>query len=72
MVDATCPICGAVIREPEGSRLLPFCSNRCRQIDLGRWLSESYRIVAPSPGDPDCRPDPAAVPRPSAVAGQSQ
>jgi endogenous inhibitor of DNA gyrase (YacG/DUF329 family) len=24
----------------------PFCSRRCKTIDLGRWLSEDYRIVA--------------------------
>jgi endogenous inhibitor of DNA gyrase (YacG/DUF329 family) len=25
----------------------PFCSDRCRLIDLGRWLGEDYRIAAP-------------------------
>jgi endogenous inhibitor of DNA gyrase (YacG/DUF329 family) len=25
---------------------LPFCSTRCRQIDLGRWLGEAYRLPA--------------------------
>jgi endogenous inhibitor of DNA gyrase (YacG/DUF329 family) len=24
----------------------PFCSARCRKIDLGRWLGESYRVPA--------------------------
>lgn len=23
---------------------MPFCSNRCKQIDLGMWLNESYRL----------------------------
>jgi len=23
---------------------MPFCSDRCRQIDLGRWLSEGYAV----------------------------
>jgi uncharacterized protein len=27
----------------------PFCSSRCRLIDLGRWLGENYRVAA----DPD-------------------
>jgi endogenous inhibitor of DNA gyrase (YacG/DUF329 family) len=37
-----CPICGA--RPIDRHR--PFCSPRCVDIDLGRWLSESYRIPA--------------------------
>jgi hypothetical protein len=38
-----CPICGAA---PAG-RYRPFCSARCADIDLARWLNESYRV----PGD---------------------
>jgi len=37
-----CPICG----KPEQPSTRPFCSARCAQIDLGRWLSESYRVPA--------------------------
>lgn len=40
-----CPICD---RELTGDHRdwpnFPFCSERCRKIDLGRWLSEQYRI----------------------------
>jgi hypothetical protein len=33
-----------------GSPALPFCSERCREIDLGRWLGESYSMqVIPDP-----------------------
>ena len=35
-----CPICG----KPPVERFRPFCSRRCADIDLGRWLNESYRI----------------------------
>lgn len=35
-----CPIC----RKPADPEFKPFCSQRCRQVDLNRWLSESYRI----------------------------
>ena len=35
-----CPICG----KPTEDKFKPFCSTRCRQVDLNRWLSESYRI----------------------------
>lgn len=47
----TCPVCGAKMpgnwaEYPD----YPFCSKRCRLIDLGRWLGEGYRIVDP-PGN---------------------
>jgi endogenous inhibitor of DNA gyrase (YacG/DUF329 family) len=36
----------------------PFCSARCRQIDLGRWLGEQYGIpVSHSRVDPDAVPE---------------
>jgi uncharacterized protein len=35
-----CPICG----KPSAPRSRPFCSPRCAQIDLGRWLKGNYRI----------------------------
>jgi uncharacterized protein len=34
-----CPTCGRTF-ESEASRAMPFCSVRCQQIDLGRWLDE--------------------------------
>ncbi len=37
-----CPTCGGAMREE--SETFPFCSDRCRQADLGMWFSESYRI----------------------------
>jgi len=43
-----CPICGG---EAVG-RYRPFCSARCAEIDLARWLNESYRV----PGEPAERP----------------
>jgi uncharacterized protein len=35
-----CPICN----KPAEAKYRPFCSRRCADIDLGRWLNESYRI----------------------------
>ena len=35
-----CPICGG----PAAARYRPFCSARCADIDLARWLNESYRV----------------------------
>jgi endogenous inhibitor of DNA gyrase (YacG/DUF329 family) len=37
-----CPICG----KPANEASKPFCSERCRDVDLNRWLSDSYRIPA--------------------------
>ncbi len=34
----------------------PFCSRRCRLVDLGRWLNEDYRVTEEIP-DPDQLPD---------------
>jgi len=41
-----CPICGK--RVPwEGNPHRPFCSERCKLVDLDGWLSENYRISVP-------------------------
>ena len=37
-----CPICG----KPATEASKPFCSERCRDVDLNRWLSDSYRVPA--------------------------
>jgi uncharacterized protein len=34
----------------------PFCSPRCRKIDLGRWLGEKYRISTPESNEEDSAP----------------
>lgn len=41
-----CPICGRATRF-EDEPLGPFCSERCRTIDLGAWASETYRLESP-------------------------
>lgn len=38
-----CPVCGRRF-DLEQSPAPPFCSDRCRLIDLGRWASESYSV----------------------------
>jgi uncharacterized protein len=48
-----CPICG----RPTAQQWRPFCSKRCADIDLGRWLKGQYAVPAeeaPEPDDPDC------------------
>ncbi len=37
----------------EGNPFRPFCSERCRQIDLAKWASEEYRISDGEKGAPD-------------------
>jgi endogenous inhibitor of DNA gyrase (YacG/DUF329 family) len=46
-----CPNCRKVInrallKQSREEKFFPFCSNRCKFIDLGRWLDAKYRIVA--------------------------
>lgn len=43
-VAVSCPTCGRRF-EASRSSSLPFCSVRCRQIDLGRWLNEEYGLT---------------------------
>jgi endogenous inhibitor of DNA gyrase (YacG/DUF329 family) len=42
-----CPICG----KPVAAAFAPFCSRRCADIDLGRWLKGGY--VVPGPAAPE-------------------
>lgn len=53
-----CPSCGTAVPWGPESPFRPFCSERCRSIDLGAWLTESYRIPSEEPEDPD---DPGAA-----------
>jgi endogenous inhibitor of DNA gyrase (YacG/DUF329 family) len=39
-----CPHCGKPVPWSAGNPHRPFCSERCRLIDLGQWATESYRI----------------------------
>jgi endogenous inhibitor of DNA gyrase (YacG/DUF329 family) len=44
-----CPICG----DPSFEASKPFCSERCRDVDLHRWLSGSYAIPAADSDEED-------------------
>jgi endogenous inhibitor of DNA gyrase (YacG/DUF329 family) len=51
-IAAKCPTCG----KPDTDKYRPFCSKRCADIDLGRWLKEGYRVPTnegPSEDDPE-------------------
>ena len=40
-----CPTCGMLVRM--GDEDFPFCSDRCRKIDLGKWATGVYKISSP-------------------------
>lgn len=48
----TCGICRKKFESTE-SKSLPFCSERCRQVDMGRWLGERYSLPQTRKGDED-------------------
>jgi len=58
MAEAGCPECGKAVV----ARFAPFCSVRCQQIDLGRWLKGDYVIA----GKPDEDRSGPAAPAPDA------
>jgi len=46
-----CPVCQKAVKEltqekSEEARFFPFCSRRCKLIDLGAWLDAEYKIVS--------------------------
>jgi len=43
-----CPLCGREHRWDANNRFRPFCSERCKMIDLGRWANEEYRVEQPA------------------------
>ncbi len=48
-----CPTCKTPVEWIEENRYRPFCSDRCRLIDLGAWASEDYRIPSQQPVSED-------------------
>lgn len=46
-----CPSCGTPVEWSQQSPYRPFCSRRCKLIDLGDWLDESHRIAGPELDD---------------------
>lgn len=53
-----CPICDAPVDMSGDNPWRPFCSERCKLLDLGRWLGGEYVIPGPPTGAPqDREPD---------------
>ena len=55
-----CPTCRNIVLV--GSEDFPFCSDRCRRIDLGKWASGDYKVSSPIQ-DPDLLVELARAPR---------
>ncbi|AGW92010.1 MULTISPECIES: DNA gyrase inhibitor YacG [Cupriavidus] len=45
-----CPTCGTNVPWVPDNKFRPFCSERCKQIDLGAWASEKY-VIGSKPGE---------------------
>ncbi|MEM9353951.1 MAG: DNA gyrase inhibitor YacG [Planctomycetota bacterium] len=57
-----CPVCQNQF-EPGGNAAAPFCSERCREVDLGRWLGEAYTL--PVVADPEADETPESFEPPA-------
>jgi len=44
-----CPTCSKKVEWTEAQKYRPFCSERCKQIDLGAWAEEKYVIAGSAP-----------------------
>ena len=55
-----CPTCHKPCRyanDEDRRKLSPFCSDRCKRVDLGAWFGEAYRVAAQTPPDHDRNED---------------
>jgi endogenous inhibitor of DNA gyrase (YacG/DUF329 family) len=46
-----CPACGGDSVYAAANPFRPFCSQRCKNLDLGAWASESFRVEGEAPPD---------------------
>ena len=56
MPSVPCPTCGRPVEWNDASKWRPFCSERCKLIDLGAWASEKHAIPGP-PVEDDAKKD---------------
>ena len=56
MTVVNCPTCAAKVEWTEANKFRPFCSERCKQIDLGAWASDKYRVEGETPLDDESDP----------------
>lgn len=59
-----CPTCDMAADPVAASKYLPFCSERCRLIDLGRWLNEEHSLPSePNEEEEEAETQASAPPR---------
>lgn len=54
----SCPVCG----KPAAEKYRPFCSKRCADVDLGRWLTGSYVIPTDEAPEDEVPPEDESKP----------
>ncbi len=59
MIRVRCPVCDRRMQGASAAEWpqFPFCSERCRLVDLGRWLGERYRIEPAAEGEAPAQPE---------------
>lgn len=57
MTVVNCPTCSKKVEWTEKNLYRPFCSLRCKQIDLGAWAEEKYTIPAVNTPQDEDKPD---------------
>ena len=55
-----CPTCGKKVEWIEQNKFRPFCSERCKLIDFGRWANEEYRVPGQHSSPPEVTERPGA------------
>lgn len=56
MKELKCPICDRPFSEENPNVAMPFCSPRCKRVDAGRWLGESYGLPIETEEEEDSYP----------------
>jgi endogenous inhibitor of DNA gyrase (YacG/DUF329 family) len=51
-----CPVCKRQVDLSRANRFRPFCSERCRLTDLGRWAQEGYRVAGEPQSNSESNP----------------
>ena len=57
-----CPTCDILVDTEKSAKQLPFCSERCRLMDLGRWLNEEHALPCEDIEELDAN-EPSSAPR---------
>jgi uncharacterized protein len=61
MTTVACPRCEIAVEWKPENKYRPFCSERCKLMDLGAWANEEYRIPNATPPDDDAPDSPRGV-----------